>query len=264
MHCAIVIPARYQSSRYPGKPLAEIRGASGETRTLIRRSWDRARRVAGADTVVVATDDARIADHCQGFGAEVVMTDPDCANGTERCAQAATRLSDPPDLVVNFQGDALLTPPAAVEVLIRGLDADPEAAVATPVVRCSDAMLAAHRQTRHQGRVGETTAVFDRHGYALYFSKEILPCQRSDVALDTPVWQHMGIYAFRRETLAAYPTWPAGPLERHEGLEQLRFLENRKRVLCCEIDLAGAPVHEVNNLDDLPRVEAALADLGEP
>jgi 3-deoxy-manno-octulosonate cytidylyltransferase (CMP-KDO synthetase) len=173
-------------------------------------------------------------------------------------------LPDPPDLVVNFQGDALLTPPAAVDTLIRALDADPEAAVATPVVRCDAAMLAAHRETRRQGRVGETTAVFDRHGYALYFSKEILPCQRSDVAQDTPVWQHMGIYAFRRATLADYPGWPAGPLERHEGLEQLRFLENRKRVLCCEIDLAGAPVHEVNNREDLPRVEAALAALGEP
>jgi 3-deoxy-manno-octulosonate cytidylyltransferase (CMP-KDO synthetase) len=263
LRTAILIPARYQSKRYPGKPLAELTGAHGTPKTLIRRSWERAREVAGVDHVVVATDDARIAEHCQGFGAEVAMTPSDCANGTERCAAAAAQLDPAPEVVVNFQGDALLTPAHVIETLVRAMRETPSVSVATPVVRCDATMLNAFAETRRQGRIGETSAVFDRRGRALYFSKEILPTRRDDVAdLHTPVFQHMGIYAYRTDALTRYADWPVGRLEAHEGLEQLRFLENGHGVQCCEVDLRGQPVHELNNPDDKPRIEAVLRDLG--
>jgi 3-deoxy-manno-octulosonate cytidylyltransferase (CMP-KDO synthetase) len=260
---AILIPARYESSRYPGKPLAGLAGAHGRTKTLIRRSWERARAVPGVDRVAVATDDARIARHCREFGAEVAMTPSSCANGTERCAAAAGQLDPAPEVVVNFQGDAPLTPAHVVETLLDAIRADPDVSVATPVVRCDAAMLAAFAETRRQGRIGETSAVFDRRGRALYFAKEILPTRRGDASDGaTPVFQHMGVYAYRAPALARYGDWPVGPLEAHEGLEQLRFLENGHRVQCCDVELRGQPVHELNNPEDKPRIETVLRDLG--
>src|SRR6476469_9640417 len=116
MNAVILIPARYQSSRYPGKPLAELRGASGLSKPLIHRSVEAARRVSGISGVFVTTDDERIADACSAVGVGVIMTSPECRNGTERCAEALTSLHEP-DLVINFQGDALLTPPGFVEAL---------------------------------------------------------------------------------------------------------------------------------------------------
>ena len=110
MSVVIVIPARFQSSRYPGKPLVELRGAGGAARSLIRRSWDAAMAVSGVDRVIVATDDDRIADHAAGFGAEVAMTSTACRNGTERCAEVLGQLPVPPEMIVNLQGDAPLTP----------------------------------------------------------------------------------------------------------------------------------------------------------
>ena len=262
MRTAILIPARYESKRYPGKPLAELTGATGQAKTLIQRSWERARQVTGVDHIAVATDDERIAEHAKGFGAEVAMTPASCANGSERCAAAVAALDPAPDVVVNFQGDALLTPAHVIETLVEAMRADGEISVATPVVRCDPTMLDAFAQTRRQGRIGETSVVFDRRGRALYFSKEILPTRREDAAdLDTPVFQHMGIYAYRTPALMAYGDWPVGPLEAHEGLEQLRFLENGHRVQCCEVELRGQPVHELNNYDDKPRIEAVLRDL---
>ena len=117
MNAVILIPARYQSTRYPGKPLVELKGASGAAKPLIQRSVEAARRVAGVSGVFVLTDDARIADACTGFGVGAIMTSPECRNGTERCAEALAQLHEP-DVVINFQGDALLTPPGFVEALI--------------------------------------------------------------------------------------------------------------------------------------------------
>ena len=263
MTTIVLIPARHAASRYPGKPLAALHGATGEARSLIRRSWERAAAVPGVDTVYVATDSAEIADHCRAAGAGVVMTDPACANGTERCAEALAQLSASPDVVVNFQGDAPLTPPHVVTAALQALTHDPDASVATPVVPCGPAMLDALRETRAQGRVGETTAVLSATGRALYFSKEILPVQRGDRAMPaTPIRQHLGIYAYRPNALSAYPGWGQGPLEAHEGLEQLRFLENDRVVRCCEVDVHGMPMHELNNPEDAPRIEAVLAEQG--
>ncbi|RMD46850.1 MAG: 3-deoxy-manno-octulosonate cytidylyltransferase, partial [Alphaproteobacteria bacterium] len=160
MSVLIVIPARYASSRYPGKPLVPLRGATGEARPLIRRSWEAARAVAGVDRVVVATDDERIRAASEAFGAEVVMTSDRCRNGTERCAEALAELGGEAEIVVNLQGDAPLTPPWFVEALIAALRADTAADVATPVLPLDGAMLERFRADRARGLVGGTTAVF--------------------------------------------------------------------------------------------------------
>ena len=175
MGVVIVIPARHASTRHPGKPLVELRGAGGQARSLIRRSWDAARQVQGADRVIVATDDARIADHAAAFGAEVAMTSPDCRNGTERCAEVLAGLPERPEMIVNLQGDAPLTPPWFVEALVAAMAADETVPVATPVLRLEAATYDLFAEDRRAGRVGGTTAVFDRRGRALYFSKEIVP-----------------------------------------------------------------------------------------
>lgn len=264
MSVLIVIPARYASTRYPGKPLVALRGATGEAKTLIRRSWDAAMAVAGVDRVVVATDDDRIAAAATGFGAEVVMTAVSCANGTERCAEAAETLGGEHDIIVNLQGDAPLTPPWFLTDLIAALRAAPDAAVATPVLRTEGAMLAAFQQDRRDGRVGGTTAVFGADRHALYFSKEVIPYTGRRYADDevTPVFHHVGVYAYRPAALKSYASWPQGPLEQLEGLEQLRFLERRIPVLCVEVDAKDRSFWELNNPEDVARIEKMLRDMG--
>ncbi len=262
MSVLIAIPARYASTRYPGKPLVSLKGPDGD-KTLIRRSWEAAVAVKGVDRVVVATDDARIADHATGFGAEVVMTSSTCQNGTERCAEVAALLPGF-DVVVNLQGDAPLTPAWFVEGLVAGLLADPEADIATPVLRCDGRAVAGFLADRRAGRVGGTTAVFGAGGRALYFSKEVIPYTGKTYADEepTPVFHHVGVYAYRPAALRAYPGWPVGPLETLEGLEQLRFLENGRKVLCVEVQANGRQFWELNNPSDVPVIEAMMAAMG--
>lgn len=264
MSVLVAIPARYASTRYPGKPLVALTGATGQARTLIERSWRAAMSVSGVDRVVVATDDDRIRDAAEGFGAEVVMTSSDCRNGTERCAEAHTALGGGFDIVVNLQGDAPLTPPWFIEDLVAGLRGAPEAGVATPVLRCDGAALNGFLNDRRHGRVGGTTAVFAADRTALYFSKEVIPYTSDSYADDapTPVFHHVGVYAYRPDALAAYPGWPTGPLEELEGLEQLRFMENGRKVLCVEVEARGRQFWELNNPEDVPRIEAMMAGMG--
>ena len=264
MSVLIVIPARYASTRYPGKPLVELRGADGAAKSLIRRSWDAAMSVTGVERVVVATDDERIRDASAAFGAEVVMTSSDCVNGTERCAEALARLGTDLEIVVNLQGDAPLTPHWFVEDLIAAMRADPAAAVATPVLRCDEEALNSFIEDRRNGQVGGTTAVFDRANRALYFSKEVLPYTGRAMRADevVPVFHHVGVYAYRPQALADYLTWSAGVLESWEGLEQLRFMENGQPVLCVEVDGRGRAFWELNNPSDVARIERKLAEMG--
>ncbi|MEL6450904.1 MAG: manno-octulosonate cytidylyltransferase [Pseudomonadota bacterium] len=264
MSVLIVIPARYASQRYPGKPLVPLTGANGKASSLIERSWRAACAVDGIDRVVVATDDARIEAAAKGFGAEVVMTSEACGNGTERCAEAHAALGGGFDIVVNLQGDAPLTPHWFIEGLVDGLRAAPEAEIATPVLRCDGATLTGFLDDRKAGRVGGTTAVFGAAGQALYFSKEVIPYTGAPYAADaeTPVFHHVGVYAYRPEALAAYPAWPVGPLEQLEGLEQLRFLENGRQVLCVEVEAKGRQFWELNNPADVPKIEAMMAEMG--
>lgn len=264
MGALIVIPARYASSRYPGKPLVGLRGATGKSMSLIERSWRAAMSVGGDHRVVVATDDDRIAQASEDFGAEVVMTSSTCRNGTERCAEAADILSAPDRIVVNLQGDAPLTPPWFVEDLIAAMEADPNIAVATPVLRCDADAHRSFVEDRLAGRVGGTTAVFDNSGRALYFSKEVIPYTGRFFEPDeqTPVFHHVGVYAYDRAALSQYPAWDEGRLEVLEGLEQLRFVERGHRVQCVEVDGRGRAFWELNNPEDISRIEAKLTEMG--
>ena len=261
MSVLIAIPARYASTRYPGKPLVTLNGPDG-AKTLIQRSWEAARAVKGVDRVVVATDDDRIKTHAEGFGAEVVMTSPTCQNGTERCAEVAAKLPGF-EMVVNLQGDAPLTPAWFVEDLIAGLRADAQADIATPVLRCDGRAVSGFLADRRAGRVGGTTAVFGAGGRALYFSKEVIPYTGKTYADadPTPVFHHVGVYAYRPRALRAYASWPIGPLEVLEGLEQLRFLEQGRNVLCVEVEAKGRQFWELNNPEDVPRIEAMMAEM---
>lgn len=259
MRTVIIIPARYASSRYPGKPLVTLRDSTGAVKSLIRRSWEAAKAVTGVDAVYVATDDDRIRIAAEAFGAEVVMTSEACRNGTERVAEAAEKL-EAADIYVNLQGDAPLTPVWFVEALIGEMQADPAVGMATPVLRC-DALTHAHFiEDRQAGRVGGTTAVFDKNRDALYFSKEVIPYTgktftESEVI---PVFHHVGVYAYRKSALDAYMGWEPGPLESFEGLEQLRFLENGARVRCVEVEGRGHVFWELNNPVDVARIESVI------
>jgi len=235
----VVIPARYASTRYPAKPLAMLTGATGAARSLIHRAWDAAR-------------------------AEVVMTPDSCGNGTERCASAYDVLGSDAEIVVNLQGDAPLTPPWFVEDLVRAMQSEPNAAIATPVLRCDGRALNGFLADRKAGRVGGTTAVFDAHMRALYFSKEVIPFTSQTYADSdaTPVFHHVGVYAYRPDALKQYPAWPMGPLEQLEGLEQLRFMEQGHHVRCVEVEARGKQFWELNNPEDVPVIEQMMREMG--
>lgn len=264
MSVICVIPARYASQRYPGKPLVPLRGASGAARTLIERSWRAACEVHLFDRILVATDDDRIAEAARGFGAEVAMTSENARNGTERCAEVLAQLTVEPEIIVNLQGDAPLTPPWFLSKLVEGLRDGSSFDVATPVLVCDGETLGALKADRAAGRVGGTTAVFDADHAALYFSKEVIPftAESYPAAGPTPVFHHVGVYAYRPSALAAYPTRVIGPLEREEGLEQLRFLEAGLRVLCVEVESKGRKFWELNNPEDVARLEFMMREMG--
>jgi 3-deoxy-manno-octulosonate cytidylyltransferase (CMP-KDO synthetase) len=263
VNSVILIPARYQSTRYPGKPLVELKGAGGTPKPLIQRSVEAARRVAGVSGVFVVTDDDRIAEACTRFGVGVLMTSPECRNGTERCAEALAQLHEP-DLVINFQGDALLTPPGFVEALIARMRDDQDALVATPAMRLRSDEVRTLQAEEAAGRVGGTTVVTDSGGYALYFSKRLIPHLPAG-ALDSamsPVRLHVGVYAYRPEALERYVATPVSELEALEGLEQLRFLAAGIPVAVAEVETPPFALRELNNPEDVAPIEQALAEAG--
>jgi len=264
MRFAIIIPARFASTRYPGKPLAMLRGASGAEKSLIERSWDCARLVAGAAGVWVATDDDRIADAVHGFGGQVVMTSPHCRNGTERCADAIGKLGEHFDAVVNLQGDAPLTPAFVVQALVGALAGDPATAMATVALRCSPTTYAHLVGDQAAGRVGGTTVVTTSGGRALYFSKRVVPYVPPLQSGFNPdaVRLHLGLYAYRPEALSAYAAAVPSPLEELEGLEQLRFLEADLPVRVVTFDPVGWDCIELNNPEDIPAIERVLHQRG--
>jgi 3-deoxy-manno-octulosonate cytidylyltransferase (CMP-KDO synthetase) len=243
--------------------LVDLKGASGIAKPLIQRSVEAARRVAGVSGVFVTTDDERIADACAAFGVGVIMTSPACRNGTERCADALAQLHDP-DLVINFQGDALLTPPAFVEALIARMHADGDALVATPAMRLRSDEVRALQAEEAAGRVGGTTVVTDASGYALYFSKRLIPHLPAS-ALDaemSPVRLHVGVYAYRPDALERYAATPVNELETLEGLEQLRFLGSGMRIAVVDVATPPFALRELNNPEDVAPIEQALAEAG--
>ena len=263
MNVVILIPARFASSRFPGKPLVGLKGAGGAEKPLIQRSVEAARRVRGVSGVYVTTDDERIADACSAFGVGVIMTSPECRNGTERCAEALASLHDP-DLVINFQGDALLTPPGFVESLIARMEADRDAFVATPAMRLRADEVRALQAEEAAGRVGGTSVVTNALGQALYFSKRLIP-HLPKGALDgrmSPVRLHVGIYAYRPEALERYAATPVSDLETLEGLEQLRFLVASVPIAVVDVETPPFALRELNNPEDVEPIEQALIDAG--
>lgn len=262
----IVVPARYGSTRLPGKPLLPIAG-----RTLLERVYAVARAaaaLAGNCEVVVATDDARIADHARQIGAEAVMTAPDLDSGSSRACAAARLRPQAPGLVINLQGDAPFIPPALVAGLVAALR-EGTADVATPVYRLDWARLDALRAHKQAAPFSGTTCIRAEDGRALWFSKTIIPTLRSEAKLReagplSPVWQHLGLYGYRMAALEWFADAAPGHYETLEGLEQLRFLEAGRTVATVAVD---PPSHVMSGIDtpqDLALAEDTIARLGDP
>lgn len=260
---AIIIPARYASQRFPGKPLAMLRGADGTARSLIQRSWEAAQAIAGADRTFVATDDDRIADAVRDFGGQVVMTPAHCRNGTERCAAALDSLGEIAPIIVNLQGDAPLTPDFVVRDLVRALAHDEAAAVTTPAVRCSETLYHHLISDQAAGRVGGTTVAFSADRRALYFSKRVIPhVAEGQTDAHTHIHLHLGVYAYRPAALRTYAATDASILEEIEGLEQLRFLDSGQTVRVVPFDPIGWDCIELNNPEDIAAIEMVLRQRG--
>lgn len=263
MRIAIVIPARLASTRFPAKPLAPLVGPDGTARPAISYTWAAAQAAAAAlpGTVdcVIATDDARIGDACTALGMAVMMTPDTCLNGTERCAAALPGLAVQPDIVVNLQGDAPLTPAAMVVAVVELLAARPDLTMVTAVVPATPAVLAHLQFDAAAGRVGGTTAVCARDGRALYFSKSIIPHVAPGTVPVQPVLLHVGLYAYRPGALAAYVAAGPASLELQEGLEQLRFLDAGLPVGIAHCAAPAWEMIELNNPTDVPLIETELA-----
>lgn len=237
----VAIPARYGSTRFPGKPLTRIAG-----RAMLEHVWLRACE-AGAEEVVIATDDERIAAAADAFGAIVFMTRIDHASGTDRLAEIAVKRGWPDDaIVVNLQGDEPLMPPVVLRQVADDLAAFPDAALATLAVPLADA-------TDHD-EPNIVKVVTDRSGYALYFSRAPIPFPRTP---DAAVAQrHLGIYAYRAGFLRRFSALEPAPIERAEQLEQLRALWHGHRIHVTEA--AAVPAAGVDDPGDVARVEVAL------
>ena len=260
MKAVVIIPARYGSTRYPGKPLAPLRTREGK-KSLIQLSWEAANKVSGISEIYVATDDKRIEEHAVAFGAKVIRTSSKCKNGTERCAEAVINARLKAEIIVNFQGDAPLTPSWFVEEIIASLKADKSTDMATPVLRLDRKSYNLFFEDRKSDRVGGTTVVFDKDMYALYFSKELIPFfEISKIEQDKPIpcYHHVGVYAYRKNILREYLSWPESKLEKLEGLEQLRFLSENKKVKCVEVSSRGNVFWELNNPEDVQRIEKVI------
>lgn len=233
-----VIPARFASTRFPGKPLALLRGEP-----LIRWVHRACVQSNAFSHVVLATDDSRIANAARDFGATVVMTSESCVSGTDRVAEVAR--NHPGELFVNVQGDEPLIRKEALQTLAGALE-DPEVGMATLVRE-----LAPHEL----GNPNVVKAVLDSGGNALYFSRADIPFVR-DGAGNVPRWAHVGLYGYRREVLLQLSQWPPTPLEQLEKLEQLRALEHGIRIRCRVTPYASPGV---DTPEDLVRAENFLA-----
>ena len=246
----VVIPARFGSSRFPGKPLKMIAG-----KPMIQHVWDQARK-SSAERVVVATDDARIVEACRGFGAEVLLTRDDHNSGTDRLAEVAVQLGLAPDaIVVNVQGDEPMIPPAVIDQVADNLAAHPEARMSTLAEPIDDVALLFNPNV--------VKVVADINGLALTFSRAPLPWARDALAKDrdqlpagVPYRRHIGIYAYRAGFLHDFVSWGPCWLEDTESLEQLRALWHGVRIHVA--DAVEAPPAGVDTAEDLERVRRLL------
>jgi 3-deoxy-manno-octulosonate cytidylyltransferase (CMP-KDO synthetase) len=237
----VVIPARYASTRLPGKPLVQLAG-----KPMVQHVYERAKGAQTVHRVMVATDDQRIMDAVTAFGGEARMTRSDHRTGTERIAEVAVH--EPGDVFVNVQGDEPLIDPVAIDTAVGALLEEPQAqitTVATPIRHAGDIM---------DPNVVKTVLDFD--GNALYFSRAPIPWIRdTQQKVHVKYWKHLGLYVFQREALLEYPTLPQGELEKIEQLEQLRWLENGWKIRVAEV------AHDAVSVDvpeDVARVEKLM------
>ncbi len=250
MDFSVIIPARYASTRLPGKPLADIGG-----KPMVVHVAERA-RASGAAEVVIATDHEGIAQAARRYGCSVAMTRADHASGTDRLAEVAARLNYPPGrIVVNVQGDEPLIEPELIAAVARELETDAHAAIATACCPLTDAAQFVNPNI--------VKVVLDGKGCALYFSRAPIPHARdafargiSEIPAGMPAYRHIGIYAYRTAFLASYAELAPAPLERFEALEQLRALWHGHRI---RVAVTGAAPHAgVDTADDLERVRSVF------
>ncbi|GJL80552.1 MAG: 3-deoxy-manno-octulosonate cytidylyltransferase [marine bacterium B5-7] len=245
----IIIPARYASSRLPGKPLRDVAG-----KTLLQRVYECASR-SRASNILIATDDDAIRHVCEKFGANVVMTSPDHESGTDRLAEVVTRKGiEDHRIVVNLQGDEPLVPEQLIHQVADGLADDPDAAIATVSKEI--------RSQRDYTDSSVVKVVTDRHGYAMYFSRAPIPWARDDSGLASRwpnkparVYQHIGMYAYRAGYLKRFASEPPTDLEKVEKLEQLRALYNGERIRVLKAScLPGPGVDTIHDLESVIRI----------
>lgn len=253
----IVIPARYSSSRFPGKPLVSVLG-----KPMIQRVWEIASSQSNV-RVVVATDHDEIEKCVLNFGGQVVRTDSTCRTGTDRVRQAASILQADEDFIVSFQGDALLTPPTVLGSLLKELEHDNTIEICTPAVLLSGQSRKDFLESKKGGSSSGTTVVFDQKRNALYFSKLVLPFQRDENADESDIYRHIGVYAYRRDVLERFASLPEGRLEAAEKLEQLRALEAGIAIRVVICDLQGRSLLSIDNPEDVTQVEKVIAEQGE-
>ena len=263
---AIIIPARYGSTRFPGKPLAKLGGLSMVLRTA--RNAEKAMRGMKGAVAIVATDDDRIYKHCRENGVQCVLTESKLPTGSDR-ALAAVKLyeaetSTSIDIVVNLQGDAPFTPPEHVFAVYDLLKNNSNFDVATPYIQLDWEGLDELRANKITTPFSGTTLVSDSNGKALWFSKNIIPGIRNEEELRqqtplSPICRHIGLYAYRKSALEAFVSLPSGHWEALEGLEQLRCLENGIEIGCVRVEPANIAISGIDTPEDLRRAEALLA-----
>lgn len=264
----IVIPARYQSTRLPGKPLIKIAGTE-----MIKRVADIATYVCSNNSkcgYVVATDDSRIVGFCERNSINVILTSENCKNGTERCLDAVNREKIKPGLIINLQGDNPLCPPWIIQSIIDEWKAA-KADVYSPCVILSwdeyDKMLETKKETPYSG----TTVLVDKYNNALAFSKNMIPAIRKpekakEKMTNSPVRRHIGLYAYTFDALQAYPTLDKSEYEDSsvEGLEQMKFVYNGLKIKMVNVDYRGRETTSgVDSPEDIARVEAIILKYGE-
>lgn len=255
----IIIPARFGSTRFPGKPLAKIAG-----KTLLQRVCEAAQLAAqqlpNVD-VLVATDDDRIIQHANELGVQAVHTPESCPTGTDRAIAAVMQMEHKPKYVVNLQGDAPLTPVAVISALLDALQHHP---VVTPVMQLSWADLDVLRKTKQTTPFSGTSAILSGSSEAIWFSKNIIPAIRTEeklrsISAKSPVFQHLGVYGYSTEMLQTFARLPQGHYEQLEGLEQLRWLENGYKIHAVQLELKNLNAWRgVDTLEDAKFVEQII------
>ncbi|MGH1455721.1 MAG: 3-deoxy-manno-octulosonate cytidylyltransferase family protein [Alphaproteobacteria bacterium] len=268
MKLAIAIPARYGSTRFPGKPLAVING-----KTMLERVINVARKATEGYEhvdVFVTTEDSRIRDHATEIGAMCITTPASCPTGSDRVLSAIRQLDDWPDFIVNLQGDAPFTPPSIIRKIFEHFQNNPESEVITPVHQLSWNDLDRLRESKKQTPFSGTTAVINNEKRALWFSKNIIPAIRKEDELRaqsplSPIHQHIGLYGFRSDILEKFCLLPQGVYENLEGLEQLRMLENGIRINTVNIDIGDGMIQSgIDSPEDIERAENHILNFGEP